>query len=106
MGFNRDDPGRLYRALRSLENDGLVRSLWEKSGSGPDRRTYELTPAGTQSLHESAQALAATNELLVLFLSRHSDFVTGDPSAAGARAARPGGPGAHTPAPPAAQPDA
>ncbi len=79
MGFNRDDPGRLYRALRSLENDGLVRSVWEKSSSGPDRRTYELTPAGTESLHESAQALAATNELLAVFLARYSEFGTREP---------------------------
>jgi len=83
MGFNRDDPGRLYRALRSLENDGLVRSVWEKSSSGPDRRTYELTPEGTRSLHESAQALAATNELLAVFLSRYSDFVTREPARRG-----------------------
>ncbi len=83
MGFNRDDPGRLYRALRSLENDGLVRSVWEKSSSGPDRRTYELTPAGTESLHESAQALAATNELLAVFLGRYTDFVTREPTRRG-----------------------
>ncbi|MDQ3723508.1 MAG: helix-turn-helix transcriptional regulator [Actinomycetota bacterium] len=83
MGFNRDDPGRLYRALRMLENDGLVRSVWEKSRSGPDRRTYELTPAGVQSLHESAQALAAANELLAVFLSRYSEFVTREPARRG-----------------------
>ncbi len=80
MGFNRDDPGRLYRALRSLENDGLVRSVWEKSSSGPDRRTYELTPAGSESLHESAQALAATNELLAVFLARYSEFGAREPA--------------------------
>lgn len=83
MGFNRDDPGRLYRALRSLENDGLVRSVWEKSSSGPDRRTYELTPEGIASLHESAQALAATNELLAVFLSRYAQFVTREPARRG-----------------------
>src|ERR671936_905368 len=38
LGFERDDPGRLYRALRWLEGEKLVRSTWEPSETGPDRR--------------------------------------------------------------------
>ena len=75
MGFNRDDPGRLYRALRSLETDGLVRSVWEKSTSGPDRRMYELTREGMECLHESVTSLKATYEILGVFLSRYTEFV-------------------------------
>jgi len=75
LGFNRDDPGRLYRALRALENDGLVQSVWEKSSSGPDRRMYELTREGMERLHESVIALRSTNELLEVFLSRYAEFV-------------------------------
>jgi poly-beta-hydroxybutyrate-responsive repressor len=79
LGFNRDDPGRLYRALRALENDGLVQSVWEKSSSGPDRRMYELTREGMQTLRESATALRSTNELLEVFLSRYTEFVAVKP---------------------------
>lgn len=79
LGFSRDDPGRLYRALRALETDGLVRSVWEKSSSGPDRRMYELTRQGMEVLHESAQALMATDKILDVFLSRYSEFVALDP---------------------------
>ena len=79
MGFNRDDPGRLYRALRSLENDGLVQSVWQKSSSGPDRRMYELTRDGMQTLHDSVTALRSTNELLEVFLSRYTEFVAVKP---------------------------
>jgi PadR family transcriptional regulator PadR len=78
LGFSRDDPGRLYRALRSLETDELVRSVWEKSTSGPDRRMYELTRAGMEVLHESAVALVATDKILDVFLSRYSEFVALD----------------------------
>ena len=35
LGFNRDDPGRLYRALRALEDAELVRSAWQSSAGGP-----------------------------------------------------------------------
>jgi poly-beta-hydroxybutyrate-responsive repressor len=80
LGFNRDDPGRLYRALRALETDELVRSVWEKSTSGPDRRMYELTRTGMEVLHESATALMATDQILGVFLSRYSEFVALDPA--------------------------
>lgn len=78
LGFNRDDPGRLYRALRTLESDGLVRSVWEKSTTGPDRRMYELTRAGMEELHLAARALMSTDEVLDVFLSRYSEFVALD----------------------------
>jgi PadR family transcriptional regulator, regulatory protein PadR len=75
FGFVESDPGGLYRALRKLEDEGLVRSAWEPSTSGPDRRRYELTRAGMETLHEHAGALAATAETLESFLSRYEEFV-------------------------------
>lgn len=75
LGFDRDDPGRLYRTLSALERERLVRSTWEASGLGPDRRIYEITRAGMEQLHESAAALDRTRELLEAFLSRYAEFV-------------------------------
>jgi poly-beta-hydroxybutyrate-responsive repressor len=80
MGFNRDDPGRLYRALRTLEGDGLVRSVWEKSTSGPDRRMYELTRAGMECLDESVESLKVTYEILGVFLVRYTEFAAHKPT--------------------------
>ena len=31
------DPGSLYRTMRSLEEDGLVRSPWDTGNAGPAR---------------------------------------------------------------------
>ncbi len=76
FGFDRSDPGGLYRALRSLESDGFVRSVWESSTAGPDRRIYELTRVGMEELHRQAQGLAGTDDLLRIFLSRYSEFVS------------------------------
>jgi PadR family transcriptional regulator, regulatory protein PadR len=75
LGFNRPDPGGLYRALRALERDGLVRSAWEASDAGPERRIYEITRAGGEELHRLATALDAGREHLDAFLSRYSEFV-------------------------------
>ena len=88
FGFSPTDPGRLYRALRTLEGDGLVRSAWEPSESGPNRRMYELTRAGMEELHRHAEAIAATSATLERFLTRYEEFValgrragSGDPLA-------------------------
>ena len=75
FGFRRPDPGGLYRNLRALEDDGLVHSAWQRSSTGPDRRTYELTRAGREQLHVHAKALAATSHTLQVFLSRYNEFV-------------------------------
>lgn len=83
LGFAGDDPGGLYRALRQLENDGLVHSAWEASRSGPDRRIYELTRAGMEELHRRSKSLVRARATLDVFLSRYGEFVAldGKPSA-------------------------
>jgi PadR family transcriptional regulator, regulatory protein PadR len=76
FGFGRDDPGAVYRALRSFEEAGLVRSAWEASALGPDRRMYTLTRSGGEELHRRAREISATREMLDLFLSRYGEFVS------------------------------
>lgn len=51
------DPGGLYRVLRRLEDEGLVRSEWESGESGPQRRVYRLTEEGHSSLGQWAAHL-------------------------------------------------
>jgi PadR family transcriptional regulator PadR len=75
LGFSGEDPGGLYRALRALERDGLVRSGWEPSRAGPDRRIYELTRAGREELHRCAKGLVRAREALDVFISRYGEFV-------------------------------
>ncbi len=75
LGCARDDPGRLYRALRALEDEGLVRSAWERSGSGPNRRIYELTRPGLKRLHQDAHVLDELRETLGDFAGRYEEFV-------------------------------
>lgn len=88
LGFSRDDPGGLYRALRGLEREGLVGSAWEPSSEGPQRRIYELTRAGVEHLHSQAKGLAATRETLDRFLSRYGEFVSLANARPGERAGR------------------
>lgn len=85
FGFTGSDPGGLYRVLRALEEEGLVKSAWEPSPHGPDRRIYQITRAGAEHLHDAACALRDTTDVLEGFLSRYSEFVSLPASAAGPR---------------------
>ena len=75
FGYEGSDPGGLYRALRKLENEALVRSGWEPSGAGPHRRIYEITRPGMEELHRKAKSLAQSRGTLDAFLSRYQEFV-------------------------------
>jgi PadR family transcriptional regulator PadR len=65
------DPGTLYRTLRGLEEDGLVRSAWETGESGPARRVYELTEQGVEFLHAWAASIRGTRAQLDRFLAEY-----------------------------------
>ncbi|GAA4870120.1 PadR family transcriptional regulator [Pseudonocardia benzenivorans] len=66
------DAGGVYRALRGLERQGLVRSEWESSGAGPARRTYHVTPEGEACLDAQARGLRRVDAALHVFLQRYA----------------------------------
>ena len=42
--------GTIYPLMRRMQNDGLVSTYLQESGSGPPRKYYKLTKAGTNAL--------------------------------------------------------
>jgi PadR family transcriptional regulator PadR len=62
----------LYRTLRQLEKDGLLRSAWEPGPSGPARRVYSLTDAGRAWLDAWAGALVGYRELIDRFFGLYA----------------------------------
>jgi DNA-binding PadR family transcriptional regulator len=70
-GEPRVDMGNLYRVLRALEEDGLVRSEWEAGAPGPAKRTYELSAEGGRLLDEWASALRGSRARIDDFLDRY-----------------------------------
>jgi poly-beta-hydroxybutyrate-responsive repressor len=71
FGFERD-PGGLYRALRTMEGDGLVRSEWQVSAVGPGRRHYELTSRGHEQLHAHMEGLLEIRHVVEAYLQRYT----------------------------------
>lgn len=64
------DLAGVYRELRSLEQRGAVRSVWEPSNAGPDRRVYELTVDGQLAATAALEELAAVRDGLTAALQR------------------------------------
>ena len=67
----RVDIGNLYRLLRALEEERLVRSEWSADLPGPAKRTYELTDEGRRLLDRWADALRRAQETIGSFLDRY-----------------------------------
>ena len=42
--------GTIYPLMRRMQNDGLVSTYLQESGSGPPRKYYKLTKSGAQAL--------------------------------------------------------
>ncbi len=72
LGFVDADAASVYRTLRSMEREGLTRSVWRSSATGPARRTYQLTPDGLAALDAVTRELRDTRRTLDAFLDRYS----------------------------------
>ena len=57
FGFEAMNPGTMYRTLREMEENGVVKSKWETPKGGPARRVYSITDAGEAYLRFWAKAL-------------------------------------------------
>jgi PadR family transcriptional regulator len=69
----RVDMGNLYRFLRLLERDAIVRSDWDDEAPGPSKRIYELTDEGHALLDQWASALEGSQTRLNAFLTRYGE---------------------------------
>jgi poly-beta-hydroxybutyrate-responsive repressor len=67
-------PGMIYRHLRGLEVDGLVRSEWLTEGSGPAKRMYYLTADGEQALLLWIEYMKSQAQKLADFIKKHREL--------------------------------
>ena len=70
VGQDRVDVGNVYRALRALEEEGLVVSEWSGELPGPTKRTYTLTEQGTTVLASWLDSLEELRDELTVFIER------------------------------------
>ena len=70
LGTERVDVGNVYRALRAMEERGLVDSEWRDDLPGPTKRTYEITDEGRRALGRWAQWLREARDRIDVLIDR------------------------------------
>jgi poly-beta-hydroxybutyrate-responsive repressor len=71
LGEDHTDVANLYRLLRQLEVERIVRSRWCPPAGGPARRVYDLTSMGRRLLEEWVVALRRVQNATDTFLTRY-----------------------------------
>lgn len=74
FGFSSIDQGNVYRILRQLEKDDLVKSEWDTSSGGPAKRIYSITDVGEQYLDLWAGSLEQYQTMLDSFFNMYSNM--------------------------------
>ena len=65
------DPSLIYRALREMEEIGLVISEWDEESLGPQRRVYQITPEGDSYLDGWISDLRRTRQEIDTLISAY-----------------------------------
>ena len=58
FGGSKPDPTGIYRTLKSMEEQGLLSSVWDTPKSGPAKRAFTLTKEGKKTLRRWIDSLA------------------------------------------------
>jgi poly-beta-hydroxybutyrate-responsive repressor len=80
-GFIEGDapPGMIYRHLRQMEDDNLVKSEWETKETGAAKRIYTITEEGRAVLSFWIKFMAGKAEKLNNFIRMYHDARKSDP---------------------------
>ena len=70
LGTDRVDVGNVYRALRAMEERGLVVSEWRDDVPGPAKRSYEITADGRRALERWSEWLREARDRIDGLLAR------------------------------------
>ena len=65
------DTATVYRTLRNMEAEGLVKSAWATGESGPPKRMYEITMDGEDRLHSWVMSFEDRKQAIEAFIKRY-----------------------------------
>lgn len=65
------DSAAIYRALKTLENNGFVESKWDTSESGAAKKYYYITESGYKELEEFKKDIELRYKNLGFFLDKY-----------------------------------
>ena len=65
------DQGTVYRALNTMEDEGLLHSTWERTTGGRSRRRYELSESGADMVDAYVPSVEQLRGVAQAFLDMH-----------------------------------
>jgi DNA-binding PadR family transcriptional regulator len=74
QGRHKIKSGTMYTTLRRMEKEGLIKSTWKKSESGPDSRVYTMTKKGEGYLKKWLEMILERRKMMdkmVKFYDEH-----------------------------------
>jgi PadR family transcriptional regulator PadR len=75
LGIASVDPPAVYRALRAMDEDGLLEASLDDSGPGPVRKLYRLSQSGAATLQAWAATVNDSASSLNSFVDRHRQLL-------------------------------
>lgn len=68
------DPGAIYRTLKLLESENLIKSKWETDNAGPAKKIYSITPEGLEMLSSWIADIEKRKNIFENFLQRFKNL--------------------------------
>jgi len=71
------DSAMIYRSLKDMESNGLVKTSWETKETGKPVKWYTITPKGLEMLDELANDIRKRHANFEYFLSKYNSAKLG-----------------------------
>jgi PadR family transcriptional regulator, regulatory protein PadR len=68
------DPGAIYRTLKLLESEELIKSRWDTEEAGPAKKIYYITHEGIEMLSSWAVNILKRKEIFEVFIQRYNNL--------------------------------
>jgi len=68
------DPGSIYRTLKLLETEGLIKSKWDTEEIGPAKKIYSITSEGIEMLSSWAVNILKRKKIFEVFIERYNNL--------------------------------
>ncbi|MHB1347780.1 MAG: helix-turn-helix transcriptional regulator [Candidatus Humimicrobiaceae bacterium] len=68
------DPGAIYRTLKILEAEKLIKAKWDTEKIGPAKKVYTITPEGKDMLSGWVANISKRMKNFKVFIERYNDL--------------------------------
>ena len=68
------DPGAIYRTLKLLEAEELIKSRWDTEKIGPAKKIYSITPEGIEMLSSWTVNIQKRKKIFEVFIERYNNL--------------------------------